>query len=289
MHLEDFNAHRPLLFGIAYRMLGRVTETEDILQEAWLKWHRQDLTQVQNAKAWLVAAVTRLCIDHLRGAAHQREHYYGVWLPEPYVEGSAPSPPDFAHMTDSLTMAFMLLLDALSPSERAVFLLREVFDYDYPDIAAILGKSEANCRQIVRRAKQQLHPAASGREAAPSDQAERVVQEFLDATSTGDVQRLLSLLTSDATLYSDGGGKVRAAGRPIHTADRVSRFFAGISRWLPPDTRVQVTRINGRPGALMSAGGRVYNAISFDLTAERLRAIYVVRNPEKLRHLDGMI
>jgi RNA polymerase sigma-70 factor, ECF subfamily len=179
------------------------------------------------------------------------------------------------------------MLDTLSPVERAVFLLREVFDYDYAEVAAVVGKSEANCRQIVRRAKQQLHPD-SGREAQSKPhhpQAERVVQRFMEATATGEIGELLALLTEDATLYSDGGGRVAAAGRPIETADQVSRFFIGIRSKRPPGTKVTFTHINGRPGVLMTVGGEVHNAVSFDLEGDRVHNIYVVRNPDKLRHL----
>ena len=152
--VEIFNTHRPLLFGIAYRMLGLVSEAEDMVQEVWLRWQKQDAAEIQSPKAWLVSAVTRLCIDQLRSARREREQYYGVWLPEPLMPTTRDPEPDAStELADSLTMAFMLMLEALGPTERAVFLLREVFDYDYAEVAAIVGKSEANCRQIVRRAK----------------------------------------------------------------------------------------------------------------------------------------
>lgn len=282
--IDRFTTHRSLLFGIAYRMLGRVSEAQDIVQEAWLRWQRQDAAEVDSPKAWLVATVTRLCIDHLRSARHQREEYYGVWLPEPLVESQAASPADTAALADSLSMAFMMMLEALSPNERAVFLLREVFDYEYAEIATIVGKGEANCRQIVRRAKASLArpPAAPP---PPSERARRVVQQFLAAMATGEVGDLLALLTDDATFYSDGGGRVTAAGRPIRGADRISRFFVGIRDRQPPEPEVEFTLVNGRAGALMKSRGAVYNAVSFEFDGDRIRTIYIVRNPDKLQHL----
>ena len=285
--IDAFTSHRELLFGIAYRMLGSVAEADDMVQETWLRWQRQDAAEVGAPKAWLVATITRLCIDQLRSARRKREEYYGVWLPEPLVESPARSPADSAALADSLTMAFMLMLETLSSVERAVFLLREVFDYDYAEIAGIVGKSEANCRQIVRRAKASLPRPENPPSATtpPSEHAQRVVQQFLAATATGEVGDLLALLADDATLYSDGGGRVVAAGRPIHTADHVSRFFVGIRDRQPPNAEIRLVRINGRVGALMSAGGAIFNALSFDLEGDRIRTIYIVRNPEKLRHL----
>lgn len=283
-----FAAHRRLLFDLAYRMLGRVAEAEDAVQETWLRWQKQDAAAIDSPRAWLAAAVTRLCIDQLRSAQRARTDYYGVWLPEPIVENTAPSPAESAALADSLTMAFMLMLERLTPDERAVFLLREVFDYDYADIARIVEKSEAACRQIVSRAKSHLGRGATP-PAPPSERAQRIVQQFLAATASGNVDELMALLTDDATLYSDGGGRVVAAGRPIHTADHISRFFAGIRAKQGPLLRADLRflPINGRPGALLFIGGQLQNAYSFDLAGDRIRAIYVVRNPEKLRHLAG--
>lgn len=281
--IDTFNAHRELLFGLAYRMLGSIAEADDMVQETWLRWQRQDVSGVNSPKAWLTATITRLCIDQLRSARRTREEYYGVWLPEPLVEEPARSPADAAALADSLTMAFMLMLEALSPVERAVFLLREVFDYDYDDIAGIVGKTESNCRQIVRRAKASLPNRETP--TAPSEQARRVVQQFLAATATGEVGDLIALLTDDATLYTDGGGRVASAGRPIHTADHIGRFFVGIRRHSEGGIEHQFMHVNGRPGALVRVQGRLDRAISFDFEGDRISAIYIVRNPEKLRHL----
>jgi RNA polymerase sigma-70 factor (ECF subfamily) len=283
--VELFTGHRELLFGIAYRMLGRVAEADDMVQETWIRWQRQDEMSITSAKAWLVATITRLCIDQLRSARRTREDYYGVWLPEPLVESPGRSPAESAALADSLSMAFMLMLESLSPVERAVFLLREVFDYEYAEISGIVGKSEANCRQIVRRAKAAL-PSSPAEGPAPSAQARRVVQQFLTATATGDVGDLLALLTADATLYTDGGGQVAAAGRPIQSADHVSRFFVGIRHRSAAAPEFRLTRINGRLGALVTVAGHLDRVISFDLEGDRVRTIYIVRNPEKLRHVS---
>ncbi|HEX7653947.1 MAG TPA: RNA polymerase sigma-70 factor [Verrucomicrobiae bacterium] len=284
MMIEPFNEQRALLFGIAYRMLGRVSEAEDMVQEIWLRWQARAGAEIVSPKAWLVAAMTRLCIDQLRSARREREEYYGIWLPEPLMAGTERSSAQQLEMAESLTMAFMLMLERLEPVERAVFLLREVFDYDYDDIAAMVGKTEVNCRQIVRRAKQELQgvPPAP---APPTAQARRVVEQFMTAAATGEVKGLLALLTDDAVLYSDGGGRVSAAGRPILTADRVSRFLAGIRSRQPVDTAWQLVAINGCPGILMSSGGQIYNAVAMEICGERVKTIYIIRNPEKLKHL----
>jgi RNA polymerase sigma-70 factor (ECF subfamily) len=280
---EIFSEHRSLLFGIAYRMLGRIAEAEDMVQETWLRWRRQALPEIRSPKSWLVAATTRLCIDHLRSARHQREQYYGVWLPEPLVEQAAPDHSEA--LAESLTMAFMLLLEKLSPIERAVFLLRNVFDYEYSEIAGIVNKSETNCRQIASRARTRL-AGSSSPAMPPSSQAERIVQHFLTAQKTGSLDDLLALLTEDATLYGDGGGRVPSIGRPLYGADPISRFFLGIRRLTPADLELRITRLNHAIGVLALVDRQVIQAMSFEFDGDRIRAIYIVRNPEKLKHLN---
>lgn len=284
---EVFQAHRPLLFGIAYRMLGSVADAEDVVQEIWLRWRKQDIAAILAPKAWLVSATTRVCIDQLRSARHRREEYYGVWLPEPLAApDSAADPGSAAELADSLTMAFMLMLETLGPTERAVFLLREVFSRDYEEIAAIVDKTEANCRQIVRRAKAQLGVAPRPA-AAPTAHAQQLVDAFVAATASGDMSAILALLTEDCTVYSDGGGRVKAAGRPILGADHSSRFLLGMwPRFFLPMERRPVA-INGGPGFLMSLGEQVHYAFSFELTEDRVSAIYIICNPEKLHHLQA--
>jgi RNA polymerase sigma-70 factor (ECF subfamily) len=282
--LESFNTHRPLLFGIAYRMLGRVSEAEDLVQEVWLRWSRQDTAAIRSAKAWLVSATTRLCIDQLRSARRQREDYYGVWLPEPLMLSPEMPPDRAAEFADSLTMAFMLMLESLGPDERAVFLLREVFDYEYAEVAAIVGKTEANCRQIVRRAKAQLQ-ATPRVPAPPTEQARKLVEEFLAAAASGKVDDVLALLAEETTVYSDGGGRVKAAGRPILGADHVSRFLLGIWPRFVDAMERRLVNINGCPGLVMQSEGKVHYAFSFELAGDRVRNIYIICNPDKLQHL----
>lgn len=280
--IEVFNEHRKTLFGIAYRMLGQVSTAEDMVQEVWLRWQKQSVEDVRSPKAWLVSTMTRLCIDQLRSARHTREEYYGVWLPEPLM---VPADPDHTPgLSDSLTMAFMLMLETLDPVERATFLLREVFDYNYADTAAIVGKSEVNCRQIVRRARAQLEAQAKS-PPPPNEQAERLVEQFLAATESGEMKQLLALLAEDAVIYSDGGGRVRAAGRPIISADHVSRFLIGIWPRLPADFEFRPATINGRTGILLHSQGELFGAFSFDIADALVQTIYIVLNPDKLRHM----
>jgi len=284
--LESFTTHRSLLFGIAYRMLGDVAAAEDIVQETYLRWQKQETARIDSAKAWLVATATRLCIDQLRSARQRREEYVGVWLPEPLMQDAAPAASEHAALADSLSMAFMLMLDALSPVERAVFLLREAFDYDYAEISRIVKKSEVACRQIVSRAKAQL-ARQSAPVTPPREKAERLMQQFLTATRTGELPDLLALLTDDVVLYTDGGGRVTAAGRPIRSSDHVGRFFVGIRRRATTPIRFELASVNGGVGAIVYAGDCLDRVVSIELAGDRIRAIYMVRNPEKLRHVSG--
>lgn len=282
--IDTFAFHRPLLFGIAYRMLGRVTEAEDMVQDVWLRWQKQNAADIQSAKAWLVAAVTRLCIDQLRLARREREQYYGVWLPEPLTPVTDTDPGQIAELADSLSLAFMVMLESLKPTERAVFLLREVFGYDYTETAAIVGKSEANCRQIIRRAKESLQdkPAPP---TAPTEQARRLVETFLAAAASGQMAPVLALLAEESTVLSDGGGRVKAAGRAICGADHVSRFLLGIWPRFMANVETRSVDINGSPGLLVSSQGQVHYALAFEIAADRIQAIYIMCNPDKLRHL----
>jgi len=282
-----FTGHRALLFGIAYRMIGNVAEAEDLVQETFVRWQKQKVEEIGRPKAWLVATLTRLGIDYLRSARHRREEYVGVWLPEPLVDPAATAPDQAAALGDSLGMAFLFMLEALGPVERAVFLLREAFDYDYAEIAPIVGRSEAACRQIVSRAKNHFARREPASDAAPSPKTERIVQRFMAACATGDIAELLAVLTDDAVLYTDGGGRVRSALRPICSADHVSRFFAGIQRRWPVDATITLARVNGEVGAIVRrVDGRV-SVSAFAFQGDRIRAIYTVSNPDKLRRLGA--
>ncbi|WAC20229.1 RNA polymerase sigma-70 factor [Luteolibacter sp. SL250] len=275
---------RPLLFSIAYRMLGRVTEAEDMVQETYLRWHRlEDASTIREPKAWLTTTITRLCIDQMRSARRQREEYVGTWLPEPIFGESDGSP---AALADSLGTAFMMMLEELSPVERAVFLLREAFGHDYDAIAEIVGKSAANCRQMVSRAKTRLGTMEQPGPTA-TEEAERLVAEFIQATQTGELSDLISMLTEDAVLYSDGGGKVRAAILPIYGPDKIGRMFIGLRRFhpdSPPPARF--VRINGSPGVIIRGGDGNLSAMTFAFGGGKLKAIYIVRNPDKLAGVE---
>lgn len=283
--LPAFQENRPLLFGIAYRMLGSVTEAEDMVQEAFLRWQRQPIEEIRSAKAWLTSTVTRLCIDHLRSARVRREEYVGVWLPEPLLGNAADASHQAVALADSLSTAFLVLLETLSPAERAVFLLREVFEYEYAEIARITDKSEASCRQMVRRAREHVSAGKSRFPANPGYH-ERLVGQFLDTCQQGDTEGLLSLLSEDTVLYSDGGGKVIAAPRPIAGAARVARFLVSVSKLAPQRTEHRFAIVNAAPGLLRFLDGKLIQTTTFEIIDDRIQALYIMRNPDKLLHVN---
>ncbi len=260
-------------------MLGSVSEAEDVVQDAWLRARQDEHADVRSARAYLTTIVTRLCIDHLRSAERTRTEYPGPWLPEPLAEPNQES----AELASSLTTAFLVLLEQLAPSERAVFLLREVFELDFDEIARSIGKSEANTRQILTRARARLRDSHK-RFTASRRESEEIVRRFRDACVTGNVEVLMGVLHADATLVADGGGKVFSATRPALGSDRITKFllgYAGKVHWSESD--FQLVTVNGTPGLLMRhplAGTGTY---SFDIVDGRIRAIYIVRNPDKLR------
>lgn len=284
---DVFNEYRPLLFSIAYRMLGTVMDAEDAVQETYLRWQRAGRDDVRSPKSYLSTVVTRLCIDQLRSAKTQREQYIGPWLPEPLVsEGTSDMDQDLA-LADSLSMAFLVMLEALSPNERAAFLLREVFEYPYDEVARIIDKSEPNCRQMVRRAHQ--HTLERRHRFHPSQAEVQVfVDRFLRAAQQGDMDGLIEMLEEDVTLWSDGGGKTAAALNPIYGADKVARFFIGIISKMPPNTVSKAARVNGQPGLLTYIDGQPYSVMVAEMQDGKVAAIRVVVNPEKLRHLAAL-
>jgi RNA polymerase sigma-70 factor, ECF subfamily len=279
---DAFDEHRGALFAVAYRMLGTVADAEDVVQDAYLRWREAPRDQVESPRAYLTTIVTRLCIDHLRSARVRREEYVGPWLPEPILAADAPEEP--VEMAESLSMAFLVLLESLTPAERAALLLREVFDYEYAEVAAILGKTEANCRQLVRRARERI---AEGRPRfdASREERERMTERFMAACATGDLEGLVGLLSADAALYSDGGGKVRAARNPIFGADRVARFMVGITRKAPAGLRVRPAIVNGEIGLVATIDGETNSVVTFRFGASTIDAIYIVNNPDKLAHV----
>lgn len=274
-----FETYRPLLFSIAYRMLGSASDAEDVVQDAWLRARQDEQADVRSARAYLTTIVTRLCIDQLRSAERVRMEYPGPWLPEPLAEPNQES----AELASSLTTAFLVVLEQLAPIERAVFLLREVFEFGFDEIARIVGKSQANTRQILTRARGRLRDSRPRFTASPGD-SEKVVRQFKHACVTGNVDALMAVLHADATLVSDGGGKVAAATRPVLGADRVARFLLGYARKAQlAESDFTLVWVNGTPGLLMRhplAGTGTY---SFDVVDGRIRGIYIVRNPDKVR------
>src|SRR3989442_6351466 len=279
---------RPLMFSIAYRMLGRVAEAEDVVQEAYLRLqHAMDEgVAIESPKAFLATLTTRLAIDHLRSARVRRESYVGTWLPEPVILEGEPEMARQTEMAESVSMAFMSILEALSPVERAVFLLREVFDYSYDEIAGIVEKSEDNCRQIFARAKRHIDAGKRRFEPSPAKRDE-IAERFFAACQRGDLDGLVQLLAADAAFYGDGGGKVAAVTRPVVGADRVGRLLAGgFGKFEAAGIRLVRVEVNGQPGAkIVDQRDRVVSVIALDTAEGRVQCVRSVVNPEKLRHL----
>jgi RNA polymerase sigma-70 factor (ECF subfamily) len=280
---------RPRAFAIAYRMLGSVTEAEDVVQEALLRLHGvlEAGEEIEVPEAYLATVVTRLGINRLRSAQRQRETYFGEWLPEPVVTGGLDDPPVHAEMSDSLSLAFLVLLERLTPEQRAVFLLREVFDYDYDAIAQIVGKSEAACRQLAVRARRHIEQEKPRFEASRQERDD-LTRRFLTATQTGDLDGLEALLAHDVALHGDGGGKVRAIAHPLFGRRQVARrvlSFMQVVRGIDGFSTRPV-EVNGRPGALgLDEQQRVLFVLSLDIADGQIQGIRGIVNPDKLRHL----
>jgi len=286
-----FEELRPLLFSIAYRMLGSVSEAEDIVQEAFLRFHRASLeeTEIESPKAYLSTVVTRLSIDRLRSARVRRERYVGQWLPEPLLTDTAADASEHAIIADSLSMAFLVVLESLSPVERAVFLLHDVFGYGYDEIARIIGKSEQNCRQLAVRARRQIEQRRPRFETSRTQQ-EQLAQRFFAAVEQGDTEALIRLLADDVVVYGDGGGKVPSWPQPIEGRDRVSRLLAGLGAQARSlGLRIKMTELNGQPGALfLDPEGRLTNVMSLDIADGMVQAVRSIINPDKLAHLGPL-
>lgn len=283
-----FNQERPRLYGIAYRMLGTRADAEDMVQEAYLRWHRAEVERLQAPQAWLVTAITRLCIDRLRSARREREAYVGPWLPEP-ITGTGTSPPADAHseLASDLSVAFLVVLERLAPEERAAFLLHEVFDSGYSDIAGILGKSEVACRQIVHRARlrvRQDRPRFKVNEATRG----RLLERFLEALRTENKAELLALFASDATWTSDGGGRAKAARKAVRSAELVSRFTLAIWRRYLSHLTYRIVTVNGQLGLVGFDGQRPSWVLSIETDGRRILAAYSVVNPQKLERIPTL-
>jgi len=282
---EDFENYRPLLFSIAYRMLGSANEAEDIVQETYLRYRTSSESDIRSLKTYLSTIVTHLCLDYLKSARVQREQYIGTWLPEPVLtNGPAIAPLETIEQQETISMAFLVLLQSLTPPERAVFLLHEVFDYDYQEIANIINKSAANCRQLLHRAKADL--AERRHRFEPSREAYlQLIGRFSKACQEGDVQGLAEILAQDVIDWSDGGGKVLAALRPIYGIQAVTRLWLGLTRKAPADLVITVEDVNGSPGVVLWTAGALYAVITFEIVDEQIRGIYTVVNPDKLAYV----
>jgi RNA polymerase sigma-70 factor (TIGR02957 family) len=277
--------HRPLMLSIAYRMVGSFSEAEDLVQDAYERLARED--GVQNPKAWLSTVVTRLCIDHLRSARVRREEYPGTWLPEPVAADPAP---DAAVRSETLSIAVLVLLESLSPVERAVFVLREAFDYPFDEIAEIVGKSPDNCRQLVVRARRRVEERRPRFE--PSrEQREELMKRFVAALHEGETEPLVEMLAADAAFYGDGGGKAPAIARPVHGGLHVAKLLLAFrSIAVARAYSFRAAEINGGPGLVgFDADGTMIAAMSFNVSDGRIRTILSVVNPEKLAHISSTI
>ena len=277
---EIFNECRPLLMAIAYRMLGSRADAEDAVQETFIRW-QQSNEEPSSPKAFLSTIITRLCIDQLRSARAQREVYVGPWLPEPVMTEEST-----VEMAESLTMAFLVMLETLTPAERAAFLLHDVFDFDYPEISQMIGKTEANSRQMVFRARERL--TKRRRRFEPTrEETERITTRFIETTRNGDLSGLMAMFAEDAVMTSDGGGKARAALKPVHGADAIARFLMGVLKknegW---DAVHTLTEVNGQPAFVTSISGQPIAVMILDIQDGVIQNLFIIVNPDKLRSLE---
>jgi RNA polymerase sigma-70 factor (TIGR02957 family) len=285
---QIFNRLRPRLQGIAYRMLGSTAEAEDVVQDAWMRWRDAAQNVPNNAEAWLVSVTTRLAIDRLRTVKVQREHYIGTWLPEPLVADSPPPPDQLLENVENVSIAFLTLLERLTPEARAAFLMREVFDADYSEVADTLGKSESACRQLVHRAKVQLREKRA-RFAVPQETHMRLLRDFAAASERGDFAMLKSMLAEDAELIGDGGGKVPSFGRPLQGGERIAQLYFATSRRFGSVLSTRLAPINGEWGLLRFIDGVLESVQSFETDGTRIVRIHAQRNPEKLARIAAML
>lgn len=293
MTTDVFEEHRSLLHGVAYRVLGSATDAEDVVQEAWLRWSKADRAHVDDPRAYLVTIASRLAIDRLRRAGAQRESYVGEWLPEPV--SSEPSTEERAETADSVEFALLVVLETLSPLERAVFVLREAFQFPYAEIGEVIGRGEAATRQLARRAREHVH-ARRPRFEANHATRRQMTERFLTACLEGDLDGLTALLADDASLVADSGGKARAPLRVIHSSSKVGRFLSAIATQtdkyfarlgMAPDTeyRVEIAEVNAAPAAMIVTGDRVLFLAVLEVVEGRVQHVYLVTNPDKLAHL----
>ncbi|MFJ5305025.1 RNA polymerase sigma-70 factor [Streptomyces sp. NPDC088350] len=284
---DVFEEHRPVLMGVAYRMLGRVADAEDVVQEAWLRWSGADRDTVRAPRAYLVRVTTRLAIDRLRQVKARGEAYVGPWLPEPYVTDFGDTVPDTAEravLADSVSFAVLVVLESLSPLERAVFVLREAFGYPYADIAAMLDRGEPAVRQLAGRARKHVDERRPRYEVDPAQRRD-LTERFLAAAAEGDLAGLMALLAPDVRLVGDSGGKSKAPLRILESADNVGRFLVAIAEKGVQEMSFRFLELNGGPAVLILSGDTPDSVLQVDVSAGRIRSVYIVRNPDKLRSL----
>jgi len=279
-----FEQLRPRLFGIAYRMLGEVTEAQDLVQDAYLRWHQADHLAIATPEAWLVAVVTRMAIDRLRHRTAERETYAGPWLPEPIATDPASAPSYDVELSSDLSMALLVLLERLAPDERAAFLLRDVFGASYEEIAGVLERSEPAVRQVVHRARLRVRGERQRTPVAPETHAQ-LLHRFLSALATEDHEAMLSLFSSDATFVSDGGGKVSAARNILRGPERITKFLLGLERKVGHRTRHRIAILNGEPAIVTYADGHLFATTAFETDGVQIVGAFRVLNPDKLTHL----
>ncbi len=292
----SFEPHRRRLLGLAYRMLGSMADAEDAVQETYLRWHAAERDRVSDPKAFLMTTATRICLDMLGSARARREEYTGPWLPEPVLDTAALAPDSRTELAEDLSIALLLILEQLSPLERAAFLLHDAFDFSFSEVAAALGRSEAACRQLASRARARVRAARPRGTTPPlrpggiEPKHAQLISAFAAATQSGDLNGLMQLLASDARVVTDGGGKVRAALSAIEGADRVAHFLVEVTRkrpdaWWRDNFTVRFATINGMPGLIVDAPEGPVQTAAFEIEGDLIRGLYVVRNPDKLRHL----
>ncbi len=289
IRLASFDQYRGLLFSVAYRMLGTVADAEDMLQETFIRWQQASDEEIRSPRAFLVTIISRLCINHLQSARVQREEYVGQWLPEPLVTGQGNDPLGLIRVDETLSMAFLVLLERLTPIERAVFLLREVFEYEYSEIAAVLGQMEANCRQILSRARQRIGAMRPRFQPSPEKHT-HLLERFLEAVRTGNMDGLLALLSKDVVLYADGGGKAIAVPNAVRGADKVARgILTGLKKLVPKDLTRRMMEVNGKPAAVSWRNGKPFSVLTLEASEGYVTTIYVITNPEKLSHIPELL
>ncbi len=287
MH-ESFETYRPYLFSIAYRMLGSAMDAEDMVQETYIRYQASPQQTIHSLKAYLTTILTRLCMDQLQLARRKREQYVGPWLPEPILTEEttdAANPETHVEIEESISLAFLVLLEQLQPFERAVFLLREVFEYEFAEIAAMLGKSEAACRRSFSRAKPHLREHRP-RFPASRETHQQLLSGYFHAVQTGEMTSLMNLLSENVILWADGGGKIKqAALRPLHGRDAVARFSLGTKRFWPENSRVELKEVNGQAALVIRAGDQVFSVLTIDVEEGQIQEIRIIANPEKLTHV----